>query len=86
MLSIDTNILLYAQNRDCPEHDAAAAFLVECSGRADVAVCELVLMELYQLLRNPTVVTRPLEGPRRRKSVRRSVATGGGRSSRTLRS
>lgn len=22
MLSIDTNILLYAQNRDCPEHDA----------------------------------------------------------------
>lgn len=52
MLSIDTNILLYAQNRDCPEHDAAAAFLVECAGRADVAVCELVLMELYQLLRN----------------------------------
>lgn len=48
---------------DCPEHDAAAAFLVECAGRADVAVCELVLMELYQLLRNPTVVTRPLEGP-----------------------
>lgn len=46
MLSIDTNILLYAQNRDCPEHDAAA-FLVECAGRADVAVCELVLMELY---------------------------------------
>ncbi|CKQ36138.1 Conserved protein of uncharacterised function%2C win PIN domain [Mycobacterium tuberculosis] len=43
MLSIDTNILLYAQNRDCPEHDAAAAFLVECAGRADVAVCELVL-------------------------------------------
>lgn len=63
MLSIDTNILLYAQNRDCPEHDAAAAFLVECAGRADVAVCELVLMELYQLLRNPTMVTRPLEGP-----------------------
>ncbi len=63
MLSIDTNVLLYAQNQDCPEHDAAAAFLVECDARTDVAICELVLMELYQLLRNPAVVTRPLDGP-----------------------
>ena len=63
MLSFDTNILLYAQNRDCPEHDAASGFLADCAGRADVAVCELVLMELYQLLRNPAVVPRPLDGP-----------------------
>lgn len=63
MLSIDTNVLLYAQNQDCSEHDAATAFLVDCAGRTDVAVCELVLMELYQLLRNPTVMARPLDGP-----------------------
>jgi uncharacterized protein len=63
VLSIDTNVLLYAQNQDCPEHDAASAFLVECADRTDIAVCELVLMELYQLLRNPAVVTRPLDGP-----------------------
>lgn len=63
MLSIDTNVLLYAQNRDCPEHEAAAAFLADCAQRADVAICELVLMELYQLLRNPAVLTRPLDGP-----------------------
>lgn len=63
MLSIDTNVLLYAQNQDCPEHAAAAAFLVDCAKRADVAICELVLMELYQLLRNPAVVGRPLDGP-----------------------
>lgn len=62
MLSIDTNVLLYAQNRDCPEHDAATAFVVECAGRSDVAVCELVLVELYELLRNPAVLTRPLDG------------------------
>lgn len=62
MLSIDTNVLLYAQNRDCAEHDAAVAFLAECADRDDVAVCELVLLELYQLLRNPAVVTRPLDG------------------------
>ncbi|MCV7125007.1 type II toxin-antitoxin system VapC family toxin [Mycobacterium lacus] len=63
MSSIDTNVLLYAQNQDCPENDAATAFLVDCAGRTDVAVCELVLTELYQLLRNPAVLTRPLDGP-----------------------
>lgn len=63
MLSIDTNILLYAQNRDCAEHGAASAFLDECAERDDVAVCELVLVELYQLLRNPRVVERPLAAP-----------------------
>jgi toxin-antitoxin system PIN domain toxin len=62
VLSIDTNVLLYAPNQDCPEHDAAAAFLAECAGLANVALCELVLMELYQLLRNPTVLTQPLDG------------------------
>jgi toxin-antitoxin system PIN domain toxin len=63
VLSIDTNVLLYAQNQDCPEHDVAAAFLFDCADRSDVADCEPVLMELYQLLRNPVVVTRPLDGP-----------------------
>ncbi len=63
MLSIDTNVLLYAQNQDCPEYRAAAGFVVECADRTDVAVCELVLIELYQLLRNPAVVARPFDGP-----------------------
>lgn len=63
MLSIDTNVLLYAQNQDCPEHDAATAFLVACADRSDVAICELVLVELYQLLRNPAVLPQPLDGP-----------------------
>lgn len=63
MLSVDTNLLLYAQNQDCSEHQAAVAFLIECADRDDVALCELVLMELYQLLRNPAVVTRPLDAP-----------------------
>ena len=63
MLSIDTNIFLYAYNRDCGEHTAAIAFLAECASRNDVAVCELVLVELYQLLRNPAVLKRPLDAP-----------------------
>ena len=61
MISIDTNILLYAQNADCPEHEAARAFLLEVAERQDVAICELVLVELYLLLRNPAVLRRPLE-------------------------
>lgn len=60
MRSIDTNILLYAQNADCPEYPRAAGFLTECAGRSDVVLCELVLVELYILLRNPAVVARPL--------------------------
>lgn len=63
VLSIDTNILLYAQNRDCPEHDAARAFIQQCATRADVAICELILVELYQLLRNPAVLPSPLSAP-----------------------
>lgn len=63
MLSIDTNVLLYAYNQDCDEHRAATAFLAEYSRRDDVAICELVLVELYQLLRNPAVLQRPLDAP-----------------------
>lgn len=63
MLSIDTNILLYAQNRDCAEHARARAFIETCAERDDVAICELVLVELYQLLRNPAVLARPLSAP-----------------------
>ncbi len=63
MLSIDTNILLYAQNQDCPEHERARAFIESCSNRDDVAICELVLLELYQLLRNPAVLARPMSAP-----------------------
>lgn len=63
MLSIDTNILLYAQNHDCPEHGPARAFVEHCANREDVAICELVLLELYQLLRNPVVLAAPLNAP-----------------------
>lgn len=57
MISIDTNILLYAQNTDCPEHQRAFRFVSECGAREDVVMCELVLVELYLLLRNPAVVS-----------------------------
>jgi toxin-antitoxin system PIN domain toxin len=61
VISIDTNILLYSLNRDCPEHGAARSFVEACAGRADVAIAELVLVDLYVLLRNPAVVRKPLD-------------------------
>lgn len=59
VLSIDTNILLYALNTQAPEHRRARAFVDQCGDRGDVAICELVLVELYVLLRNPAVVAKP---------------------------
>lgn len=64
MISIDTNVLLYSLNRDCAEHDRARDFVRQCGERADVAIAELVLLELYVLLRNPAVVARPLDAER----------------------
>lgn len=62
MLSIDTNIFLYALNRSCPEHEAAVTFLEANYSRTDVAIADYVLVELYMLLRNPAVLVKPLSG------------------------
>ena len=60
MQSVDTNILLYAYAADSPFHAPAADFLSELSGKRDVVISEWVLVELYNLLRNPAVVKKPL--------------------------
>lgn len=60
MVSVDTNILLYAVNASCPEHAGARRFLTELANERDVVLAELVLVELYILLRNPAVVPQPL--------------------------
>lgn len=60
MISVDTNLLLYSLNSQAPEFDAARSFLEDLAERSDVVICELVLVELYLLLRNPAVVAHPL--------------------------
>lgn len=60
MLSIDTNLLLYTYCVESPEHDKALSFLEEWNDSEEVALCEFVLLELYQLLRNPAVLRNPL--------------------------
>jgi len=60
MMSVDSNLLLYAYDALCPEHEKAFAFIAGQAGNADFAICEIVLMEFYNLLRNPAVVADPL--------------------------
>lgn len=60
MLSIDTNLLFHALNRDSPRHSAAYAWLTSLQHESDVAISEFILAELYGLLRNPAVLQRPL--------------------------
>lgn len=57
MISFDTNLLLYSLNKDSAEYHNARAFFTSLpSTPGTVAICELVLVELYVLLRNPAVV------------------------------
>ncbi len=61
MISFDTNVLLYSLNRDCSEYHAARSFFAGLPADPGlVVVCELVLLELYVLLRNPAVLKYPL--------------------------
>jgi toxin-antitoxin system PIN domain toxin len=62
MLSIDTNILFHGFNEDSPRHAAAHAWLVSIAGDEEVAISELILAELYGLLRNPAILKHPLSG------------------------
>lgn len=59
-LAFDTNLLFYAVNEDSPFHAAARRFLGSIQDDDGVVLSELVLIELYRLLRNPVINDRPL--------------------------
>jgi toxin-antitoxin system PIN domain toxin len=60
MLSLDSNILLYAFNNASPWHEEARAWLNSIQRDQDVAISEFILAEFYGLLRNSAVLKRPL--------------------------
>ena len=60
MIGIDTNILAYARIESSPSHKAAVRFLEGLGSSQEVVISELVLMELYLLLRNEKVLSPPL--------------------------
>ena len=58
---IDTNVLLYAANRDAPENGAARAFLVGTARTADPwYVSEGILYEFLRVATHPKVFPQPL--------------------------
>lgn len=71
MLSIDTNILFEACESSRPRHGQAVDYLRAISDRRDAALCELVLVELYVLLRNPAMARRPLTASRATELIQR---------------
>ena len=61
MKSLDTNVLLYALNADCAEHESAHA-LIESALQEPHGwiIADQVYFELYRLLRNPAVLSAAL--------------------------
>jgi len=60
MVGIDTNILAYARLQDSPYHEVAVNFLEGLGGDSTVVISELVLVELYLLLRNDKILSPSL--------------------------
>lgn len=60
MLSMDTNLLLYAFNEASPWHKQAYRWMSSIQRDEGVAISEFILAEFYGLLRNPAVLKRPL--------------------------
>lgn len=61
MKSLDTNILLYAADEDCPEHDAAIRLVTEAlHSPAEWMLSDQVLFEMYAGLRHRGVFAKPL--------------------------
>jgi toxin-antitoxin system PIN domain toxin len=73
VISFDTNLLFPALERSHRDHATARSFLDGLGGT--VALSELVLMELYVLVRNPLVCRRPL-GPGEAVSLVEQLRTG----------
>jgi predicted nucleic acid-binding protein len=63
VLSIDTNILLYAVCNNSPHNAAARAWLDSLAEDSSVVISEFILGELYRLLRNQAVIRDPFTAP-----------------------
>lgn len=60
MTCVDTNILFHAIRAGSALHEGARRFLLEYKEDSEFVVAELILAELYQLIRNPVVMGREL--------------------------
>jgi toxin-antitoxin system PIN domain toxin len=71
MNSLDTNILFYATNIRSPGHQAARGLLERIAGEpGEWILADQVLFEYYRLVRNPTVLARPLSAGQAARRLR----------------
>ena len=62
MKSLDTNILLYGTNADCPEFTWANPVLERMRAEpGQWIISDQVFLEYYALIRSPRVLTQPLD-------------------------
>jgi toxin-antitoxin system PIN domain toxin len=71
MMSCDTNVLFAALDSDSVHHNAAVSFLKGVMDSEQFGICELVLVELYGLLRNPMVAKRAQGAPEAARVIQR---------------
>jgi len=70
MKSLDTNILLYAADEDCREHDAAIRLVNDAlRSPAEWMLADQVLFEMYAGLRHPGVFAKPLSAAQAARRV-----------------
>jgi toxin-antitoxin system PIN domain toxin len=60
VIAFDTNIIFAAIESTAAGHEQARALLNEHQDNSDLVLCELSLLELYTLLRNPKICRTPL--------------------------
>jgi toxin-antitoxin system PIN domain toxin len=70
VIALDTNVLFPALERSHRDHVAAKAFVAGLP-EGEVAICELVLVEVYVLVRNPVTCRRPLGASQATKVIQR---------------
>lgn len=71
MIGIDANILAYARVASASRHERAKAWLRSMDARQDVVLAELVLTELYLVLRSPAILAEPLDAPSAAAEIQR---------------
>ncbi len=59
--SLDANILIYASNAGCPEHEVALRFLGDCAQDTDLMCLTWPALMAYQrIATHPSIFTHPL--------------------------
>jgi predicted nucleic acid-binding protein len=69
--SLDTNVLYYATNTACQEHERTCTLLERVAHEPiQWIIADQVLFEYYRLVRNPVVLAKPLSAVEAAKKLR----------------